>query len=44
MIGGDFAKFCGLLKIYELYNTEADFGVVKFELLKIDQLKTDLDI
>ena len=37
IFGGDFAKFCGLLRIYELYTKEGDF--VKFCcLLRISKL------
>ena len=34
IIGGDFAKFCGLLRIYELYHAK-NYGL-KWKLLFID--------
>ena len=34
--GGDFAKFCGLLRIYELYNEETTCRFLKKWNLKYD--------
>ena len=48
IIGGDFAKFCGLLRIYEIYRkrnrTDKETGLISFVSLYVVVANHSLDI
>ena len=42
MIGGDFAKFCGLLRIYELYNSQFSIAATILDTNAYTKSKTKM--